>query len=67
MAIEFYGLVAAAEGGGPTAAMDLIQGKDKLMRRASDLIESGHTVRIFKCVPLEFEAVSSVTIYITDE
>ena len=51
---EYFGIIGTAPSGS-TSCMLLVSGRKKAAEEAESLVLSDHTVRMFKCVPVEFE------------
>lgn len=63
---EYFGIIATAPSGS-TATMELVSGRVYAAERIASLVESDHTVRLFKCTPVDFEVCQVATIYIAGE
>lgn len=61
---EYFGIIATSDSGS-TAAMELVSGREKAAEVITGLIESGHTVRLYACKPVDFEICNTVKIFIT--
>jgi hypothetical protein len=58
---EYFGIIATSESGS-TATMELVSGREKAAQRAEELIESGHSVRLYTCKSVKFEIRHTATI-----
>lgn len=58
---EYFGIVATAESGS-TMVMELISGREAAAERVSELIDSGHAVRLYTCKSVKFEVRQTTTI-----
>lgn len=63
---EYFGIVATAPSGS-TAGMELVSGRDAMVAKVAEWIDSDHTVRLFKCLPVEYHVHTMIAIHLEDE
>lgn len=59
---EYFGIVATESG--ITRAMEMVSGRERAAKEIESFLESGHSVRLFKCVEVDFEVDTLTTVYI---